>query len=52
MQDEAAALNRKEAENNISCVRLSVANVPCWLLFMVTGRRERHKVKDREVHLK
>lgn len=35
----ARPVNRKEVENNISCVDLSVANVLCWPLFMVTGRR-------------
>lgn len=33
------AVNRKKVENNIICVDLSVANVLCWPLFMVTGRR-------------
>ena len=32
------ALNRKEVENNISCVDLSVANVLRSALFIVTGR--------------
>lgn len=35
----AQPVNHKEVENNISCVDLSVANVLCWPLFMVTGRR-------------
>lgn len=43
IQDEAAALNRKEVENNISCMRLSVANVLCWPLFVAAGRRHRGK---------
>lgn len=36
----AVALNREEVENNISCVPLSVANVLCWPLFTVAGRRQ------------
>lgn len=39
----ARPVNHKEVENNISCVDLSVANVLCWPLFMVTGRRGEKK---------
>jgi len=41
----AQPVNHKEVENNISCVDLSVANVLCWPLFMVTGRRGGKKLE-------
>lgn len=46
MNARRAALNREEVENNISCVHLSVANVLCWPLFIVTGKRQTYFEKN------